>query len=397
MSTLRPWLAPIGIFLLLVAAVAWLFRQRLASGDDYPAYSSLRTDPLGTRVLYEALEQIPGIRVSRDFHPLAEARPEPAVVILAGLPWQAGQRLPARQLAALDAAVARGARLVLAFRADQAPEEGSLFDQPEEQSPAPEKKPAKSAPAESRHHQPKVEVELAKAWGVKLAHRLSPFHLAKALQSPPSTPGLPPELAWHGGLIFEPAQDAGWKVIYRRVGQPVLIEKIVGRGSIVMLADAYLLSNEGLQRDRATPLLTWLLAGHRQVTFLEGANGVLEDNGIGALARRYGLGGAFALSGLLGLLYAWRRLVAFRPDHESADQAPATLHYEPAAGLTNLLRRSLAADGLAACVAEWRKSQPRTERSQAAVRRVDAAWQAQNPKDSAVNLYNALVHALKNK
>ncbi|HLH55180.1 MAG TPA: hypothetical protein VKY92_16360, partial [Verrucomicrobiae bacterium] len=44
-----------------------LFQLRFEAGDVYPAYSSLRADPLGTMALYESLARMPGVNVVRDF------------------------------------------------------------------------------------------------------------------------------------------------------------------------------------------------------------------------------------------------------------------------------------------------------------------------------------------
>lgn len=57
---------------LLIAAVfvfglVRLFELRFEQGDVYPPYSTLRTDPLGASVLYEGLEQVPGVTPERYF------------------------------------------------------------------------------------------------------------------------------------------------------------------------------------------------------------------------------------------------------------------------------------------------------------------------------------------
>src|SRR6266446_184720 len=64
--------APAVFLALLLAAFAWgvgrLFDLRYAVGDVYPPYSSLRADPLGTKVMHDALERLPGISVLRNLH-----------------------------------------------------------------------------------------------------------------------------------------------------------------------------------------------------------------------------------------------------------------------------------------------------------------------------------------
>src|SRR5215510_7702586 len=51
----------------LVVGIVHLFDLRFDVGDVYPPYSSLRSDPLGTMALYEALGRLSGLEVERDF------------------------------------------------------------------------------------------------------------------------------------------------------------------------------------------------------------------------------------------------------------------------------------------------------------------------------------------
>src|SRR5436305_6336457 len=45
-----------------------LFSLRFQSGDIYPAYSSRRTDPLGTKALYDSFDRL--LAAERNFRPL---------------------------------------------------------------------------------------------------------------------------------------------------------------------------------------------------------------------------------------------------------------------------------------------------------------------------------------
>jgi hypothetical protein len=135
------------------------------------------------------------------------------------------------------------------------------------------------------------------------------------------------------------------------------------------------------------------------VVFAESELGVLEENGVGTLARRYGLGGALAVLLLLAALYVWRRLVEFVPRNldERAGGETALAH-EPTAGMVALLRRSLAPGKvLAACHDEWRKAKLAGGRLRPADERVEAAWRerADAKKISVTATYNALVQARK--
>src|SRR5262245_46551754 len=54
--------APLLLLLLMAAGFAFgllsLFRLRFEAGDNYPEYSSLRADPLGSKALYESLRTL---------------------------------------------------------------------------------------------------------------------------------------------------------------------------------------------------------------------------------------------------------------------------------------------------------------------------------------------------
>ena len=67
------------LVLLLIAfllGVGHLFVLRFQTGDVYPAYSSLRSDPLGTRVLYESLENLGDITLQRNYRLLHSLKPD---------------------------------------------------------------------------------------------------------------------------------------------------------------------------------------------------------------------------------------------------------------------------------------------------------------------------------
>lgn len=405
MNIWRRWFPLVAVALLLLAAIGGVFQLRIGGGDLYPAYSSLRADAVGTRALHDALAQIQGIEVDRDYRPLAKLGARPRVVLLPGLFWQEWQSIPANQLAALDAAANDGARIVFAFRADQKREDrdkdGRVRSEEQKRKDKEEKERRdvkgkkavkKLKSPEEKELEPK---ELSKEWGVTFKQRWLMSQRETAERADGVSADLPRTVAWHSDLYFAAGPD--WRVLYRRAGEPVLIEKSFGRGSIVLVADAYCLSNEAMNRERATPLLSWLVADYRRVTFLEGPLGVLEENGVGSLARRYGLGGAMALCALLGGLYAWRRLVAFMPPVESTEaDGSEALVYEPAAGMTNLLRRSLGvADLLPACVEEWRKAQRAGRGNSVSVARLEAAWAARDPGKSNSENYNELTRRLK--
>jgi hypothetical protein len=377
----------------VIAGFAALYRLRVGQGDIFPAYSSLRADPLGTRVFHDSLAELPGLRVGRRFRPLAqlEAFP-PRVVVLAGLDSYDWKMFTPEEFTALDAAVRGGSRLVIALGAEQKTDDEWTENKKEEKSAAPHEGGKKfSEPPRERDAPaaPAIKfVDLARVWGVELKRR---WLAGEARRASDASPELPEGLRWGSDIYFQLAPGGPWRVLYERGGQPVLLEMPCGRGSIVLAADSYFLSNEALQKDRPLSVLAWIVGSQTQVEFDESHLGVVKEANIAELARHYGLEGAFFTLLLLAALFVWQRMVLFVPPPEEAPEVAFT--YNQAAGLEALLRRALPAPKLAAaCVAEWR----RTARP-ADLARADSALAACPKGTAAVDAYNAIARVLRRR
>jgi hypothetical protein len=173
---------------------------------------------------------------------------------------------------------------------------------------------------------------------------------------------LPRSISWHSTLVFTNLH-AGWKTIYARGRNPVLIERPLGNGTLVFAADTYLVSNEALLRERHPTLLAWLIGPATRVIFDETHLGVAEEPGVATLLRKYRLHGLLAALAALAALFVWRQSVPFVPATDEHAGANHVAGRTAAAGFVNLLRRSIPANKLlAVCVAEWEKSFPRHSR-----------------------------------
>ncbi len=388
-----PLLVLLGLLAALVAGLALLFQRRVAQGDLFPAYSSLRSDPLGIRALHDSLAQVPGVRVERQFKPLAELEPAPArTIVLAGIRPKLWTKTRRADFDALDAAVRSGSRLVLALRATAARTEKELEDEKKAEEEA-ERRKKERVDDDDEHTKTLVTyMDLRRRWGAGVKERVLVERTDGAVRTADErAAGLPQTIAWRSDVYFDLVADAGWSVVYRRGSEPVLAERKHGLGTIVLVADSYILSNEALQNDRAPALLAWLVGPHARVVFDEAHLGVVAQPGVAALARRYGLSGAFFTLVVLAALFVWRRMALFVPPAESIGEMALTYH--PAAGLEALLRRSVAPGELAAaCTAEWKPTARESDRA-----RVDAALAAAPKNASAVTLYNAAVQALKRR
>src|SRR5687767_243391 len=71
----------------LLAGVIKLFQMRLGTGDVYPPYSSLRSDPLGTKALYRSLGALEGIEVQKNIEgPEKLTSGKDSTLLILGLP-----------------------------------------------------------------------------------------------------------------------------------------------------------------------------------------------------------------------------------------------------------------------------------------------------------------------
>src|SRR5581483_899620 len=102
----------------LLALLVWGLEQAavapLETGEVYPPFSSLRSDPLGAKALYESLAALPGIEVERLYkdRKVIEGRDTMLVLGVEPLAWSAVQN---KTLEEYEKLVARGGRLVLGF------------------------------------------------------------------------------------------------------------------------------------------------------------------------------------------------------------------------------------------------------------------------------------------
>jgi hypothetical protein len=358
----------LGCAVVFAFGITQLFQLRFAAGDVYPAYSSLRADPLGAMALYESLGKIPGLSVRRDFSASNRLPGESNTVYL----HLAGDRdewdwVPEDLFQEIEGFLTRGGRLVITFYPQTEP---PIFRSRDEE----ETNPVRSAKAKNekmtpgkpgQRHQPSDDDEngvgLNDQWGFRTVfQKLTPGDGAYEPVSVSNRTDLPlpPTLNWHSGVVFTNL-DQAWRVIYARGANPVVIERPFGRGSVVMATDSYFVSNEAMTRDRHADLLVWLIGANQNVVFDEAHFGIVETSGVATLMRKYRLHGLAAGLILLAGLFVWKNSVSLVPPHADERQENLVTGRDASAGFVNLLRRSIApSDLLATCFAEWKKSVP---------------------------------------
>jgi len=79
---MRSWLLVTLLSAGFLAGAIYLFDLHFAAGDVYPAYSSMRADPEGAKILYESLAGLPQLTVTRSLTPLSVLNTSGATILL---------------------------------------------------------------------------------------------------------------------------------------------------------------------------------------------------------------------------------------------------------------------------------------------------------------------------
>jgi hypothetical protein len=392
---------------MFVGGLARLFVLRYESGDVYPPYSSLRADPLGTKALAAALAELPGIEVGRNFKPLPKFHPNgPVTLVYAGVSHRAYWTGP--ELLAFDSLIANGSRAIFTFfpvetlpstgddkragdeeRTKKEEKTGSAKGGTEKKSGDEKssdkgqsgtgddqdkksvagKKDEKSTNSQDDEEPPAEPLiafsTVAKRWGFTFGYLPEEKGKAYVRYATPVDPGgqLESDITWHSTLGFKDVKPQ-WKVLYMCGKMPVVIERQYDKGSVVLVADSFLVSNEALRGERHPLLLARLFSGPPTIVFDEEHNDLRENPGIASLVRKYRLHGVVAGILLLALLFVWKNVVRFVPAYASSSaDGDVVAGKEAGEGFIHLLRRSIAPSAvLDTCFAEWRKAfahQPR--------------------------------------
>src|SRR5437016_4264772 len=111
-SLLLPLLT-FGMVALFAFLLVHLLLLRYERGDVYPEYSTLRSDPLGTRAFYEALQSTDRYKVSRGFASLhRKLQIKPDAILYLGLDSDEIISFPKDEIATLDEYVKDGGRVI---------------------------------------------------------------------------------------------------------------------------------------------------------------------------------------------------------------------------------------------------------------------------------------------
>jgi hypothetical protein len=386
-------------------ALVQLLLLRYQRGDVYPAYSTLRADPLGTRALYEALETTGAYKVSRGYLSLhRELGGKPGSVFYLGLAADEVQSFTKDEAAELDAYVKNGGRVVITFTAESpvmpADRDKSNKDSAGKKDSPPATKDNGAAtegdntPPASQTDQEKYEREefrkereaedkadrdrdtrtyqpsLAALWGFGWEHQgvertkgedgaddpdsASPEVMA--LRATAQGPEY--KVPWKSALYFV-RMEPDWQVLYYAKDRPVFIQRAWGKGQIIVASDSFFVSNEALWDERRPQLLSFLAGAPGQLLFDETHLGTEHQEGVMALAEQFRLEGYVLGMALVAGLFLWRNSVPLVPPRAVSSDAPVggtVSGKDSRSGLVNLLRRNISpAEILKVSFHEWKR------------------------------------------
>lgn len=340
--------------LLFAGGLLRLLVLRFQAGDIYPPYSSLRSDPLGARAFFDSLKRLPGLTVTRHFTGPRELGSEAATLILAGL-GPGAMEGPQNDMAVLQRFVADGGRAVLMLRAVK-PRRPTDEDEPAVSQGKKGNPPAVKDDSTAETISIRT-IDLQAEWAFRLETPPLGSIRPEAHRAPAAGQDLPAAIAWRSGMVLE-AGHADWHVLYRVDGWPVIMERRLGRGSILVATDSYLISNEALRSHRQPVLLGHLIGSNRKVIFDETHFGIQHRPGVSSLIRRYRLHGMIAGLILLVGLFIWRNGHSFpAAPPDSTEQGFRMAYQETDRALMSLIGRHLPDDQLLdACVASYEQS-----------------------------------------
>ncbi|HUX68009.1 MAG TPA: DUF4350 domain-containing protein [Terriglobales bacterium] len=333
-----------GLVLVALALGAVGYRLLMAAtlSQATPAYSSVRTDPSGTSVLFGAYARA-GLAVSRGYEADSLAGMVPGATVAFVLAPEGWANHLGRQL---DDFARRGGWVVLA---------GPPLAMP---TPAPGSTAAMLAPPEEG-----LDARLGAGLETAQAGKHPPPTLTYAEPVAGTAPAgavrLPLQFPLNS-LKLSPA----WKPLYQGGGRTYMAVRAVGRGRVVLASEATFVSNDNLAHAPDAELLSWLVAGRRAVWADETLHGLQQARGMAWLLQRYRLNLAAGCVLATLALMAWGAAANLeRPPKAVPGASVEVAQTDAGEGYARLLQRAIPLGQLLpAC---WRQFAQRHPQAQA--------------------------------
>lgn len=345
----------IAVFLI---GVVNLFLLRFEAGDVYPPYSSLRSDPLGTRAFYESLDNLENIAAKRNYRPMSKIKSGQGITFFyLGAKIFNSDSVHKDLLKSFEHIAKSGGRLVIAFFPIMKNQ-----SKPLNKDKACQDSKENNLKEEEDNCQAKDDkyVSLAERWGVSIRHdETKEKNKNNVFKAESKIKNLHAPVSLHTAKYFDDLSDS-WEVIYALSNRPVIIERKFGKGTIVLSSDSYFFSNEALRAQRHPELLAHFMGLNSKACFDETHFGIKKSFGVVYFIGKYRFHWFAAGIVLLAVLFVWKNAICFVPPHKderkgNEESFASDKNYTQ--GLINLLRRNIPKEKiLKVCVEEWEKS-----------------------------------------
>lgn len=348
--------------LLSAAGIYHIFSIRFKIGDVYPPYSSLRTDPLGTKVFFESLSGFRDFNLQRDYDtvPRWEGNDDTTLFLL-GCNQGILEMSHKENRQILSWILSAGTRVVISLNYKRA----VFFTAPEDDDESEgDKKDEDSSGDDEKGKEKDKDKKIKKDYSLTklLGFKIAPFGKDRSesadLSYTESELDLPHSIKFKPSYYFSDLNES-WTVLYSQKDKPVIIFKKYGQGTIVLCADSYIFSNEAMMSDRYPRLLSWFVGRGKRIFFDETHFGIVKQTGMIDLAYKYRLHGVIFIFIFLTLLYIWKTAVPFVPPRSSANKKARIIRADRdyLDGLISLLQRYIPENKLInTCIEEWEKA-----------------------------------------
>ena len=320
----RSWALALVAAAVFLGGVIALFNREFASGEIYPEFSTMRTDRMGAKLLYDSLGRLPGVTVERNFLPFEFLPKDGATLILLAMnPMQVCWN-DALLLRPVERIASRGNRVVVAMRIDpDSPPQQEDFDRQEPPKGPGAKKNSKPAPP--------VEPPIKTRWKVSFQ-----------IDSDPKNPH---------PLSF--GQAEGWRVREKAGSKTLAVERDFGKGSVVLMAESADFTNQSTVAMGRLRQVAGAIGPYPRIVFDEEHLGIAESGSVVGMARQFRLTGLALGLALCAALFIWRNASGFPPP-EAVRSGERFSGRTSQVGLLTLLKRHIPpADLAAVCWREW--------------------------------------------
>ncbi len=352
----------LSIITFFIFGTYWLFSLQFEAGDIYPPYSSLRSDPLGTRAFFESCDNLNQISTERNFLPFKRIKWEKADTFF----FAGSKRLPVKsRMEAFNKQAKKGKRIVY-----------MLF---------PVDRMARLKKGKS-----------IGSWETK-GFTVKKFDW-KSKDKSIADYRFDNRLSLHSNRYFQ-IKDNSWKTILSYHNYPVIIEKKIGNGSIVMTTDSYYISNEILKKNPTPKLLLWLIGGKTRIVFDEAHFNIKANYGIASLIKEYDLVFFFITIIIVTILFIWKNATHFIPPLSTGtyDDENILMEKDSRAGLINLLYRNInKKDLLKKCMEEYKRTLNKRTNTKDTITKAENVVENIEPKE-IISGYNEISKILSKK